>query len=159
MTAITITDPTQVHLTRDYLTRQSRYPFYYGTLWQLRIRVADADGVRSLTGATIVMTISDGTDTTTRKTGVTSTGASAAQIVIDADQSAENVSDPDNPTGKGWCTVRSDAVAADVTAFAPFVGKKTPYDVGIKFSDNVTQVLLFAGTIEIPGTKTTFPIV
>ncbi len=154
-TPITITDPTKVFLTKEYLTKNTRYPAYYGTLWKIRMQVRASDVAQSLTGATIVMTITDGTNTATRKTGVTSTGASAAQIVIDADQTTENTT---LYTGKGWFEIRADAIAADVTFFSALAGRTTPFDVSIKFADAITQQVLCEGTIELPRPKTTFPI-
>lgn len=161
MTPITVTSPLSLPLTFAYLTSQNRQPLYVGNLVKFRFQVRDENDVaRSLTGATIIMTVSaNGVTSITRKTGVTSTGASAAQIVIDADQSAETT-DPVTleQSGKGWFTIRFDAVAADIAFLTSFINKRSTYDVSVKFGDSITQVTLVAGDIEILAPKTTFPI-
>lgn len=155
-TPITVTNPKELNLTKRELIAAGREPYYLGTLWIVRMQVRDElNAAKSLAGATIVLTISDGTTTVQRKTGVLSAGASANQIVLDADQAVE---DTINFTGKGWFQFRFDAVAADFTSMTPFNGRQVSYDIGIKFADVVTQKEFVEGKLEVCKTQTTFPI-
>lgn len=159
-TPITVTNPKELNLTKRELLANGREPYYLGTTWIVRMQVRDENNAaKSLQGATIVLTISDGTTTVERKTGVASAGAPANQIVLDADQNNE-IADPGTGTysGKGWFQFRFDPVAADFNAMNPFGGKIVSYDIGLKFGDAVTQKEFVEGKLEVCKTKTTFPI-
>lgn len=156
MTPISTDTPLRLHLTFAYLSNQGRAPLYVGTQWKLRLQVRDEnDAAKALTAAIIVMTITGTAGSVTRHTGTTSAGAPAAQVVIDADQTAE---DTVNYTGKGWFTVRFDAIAADIASLVSLESKKLTYEVAIKFADLVTQVVFCAGDIDVLAPKNTFPI-
>lgn len=154
---LTVLNPLQLDLTTDFLVPNARSPLYAGSLWIQSFRVLDENGNnKDLTGALIVMSVYDSVTTVTRRTDATSSGAPAAQIVIDADQSAEV-----DYTGKGWFRVRFDAIAADKTLLAPFItdgSKRVLYELAIKFGDATTQVVLCAGQIDVLKPKNTFPL-
>jgi hypothetical protein len=148
-----ITNPFEMEITKRRLIDSARSPLYVGTLWTLRMQYRPSAAAYALTGATIVMTITDGTNTITRKTGVTTAGAPAAQIVLDADQSTET-----GYTGKGWFQIRGDAVAADIASFALLADRVVDFEIALKLPDVVTQTVIAAGKIQLPTPKNLFPI-
>ena len=151
---ITSATPLELPLTAAYLSSLGAAPLFIGTLWKLRLQVRDEDDVaKSLTGALVVMVLVKGAGLVTRRTGTTSAGAPAPQIVIDADQGAET-----GDTGKGWFEVRFDAVASDIAFLTTVQGMAGRHEVAIRFVDTITQVVFVAGNVDILPPHNTFPL-
>lgn len=150
--AIDVTDPMHLNLTEDFLRANGLQPFVAGDDLAYRFSARNALGEPiSLTGALIVMHIrlKPETDTTliTRSSAVGLGGSLVVmQITPDPDQTAEDVSDPANPTGKSWYTVRfSDE---DEPVMVNAVGKGRAWGMRIKFADG-TERTEFQGVIDI----------
>jgi hypothetical protein len=161
-TITSVPRPLDLDLTREYLLSIGLDPLYGGSFWKRRFQVKNRDtglGV-SLSSATIIFAIRDqGTLITTRKSGVTSTGAPTAQIVPDAQGSEDTV----NGTGTGWFSLYCYAVTPEIAEFTTLLAnsvdlKTCDYEIAIKFGDLTTQSVVYAGKIDVCKPKNTFPI-
>lgn len=163
VTVVSIDTPLAQNLSRAWLLKNGFKPLFGGADWIFRVQCTDEnDAGVSLTSATAVFWLSDGTTTITRKNSVTSTGASHAQIVFDTDQTTE---DTVLKTGKGWMTVYMHAVAAEVTEFTPILLGINPqnfvdcdYELAVKFGGGFPQHPVLAGRIEVYKPRNTFPL-
>lgn len=156
--------PLATHLHNDFLLEQGFPLLYGGAYWKLRfcILVKGTNVGADLTNALAIFKLVYGAAALTRKTGVTSSGAPTAQIVLDDQTEGGEAGDL---TGKGWLTVYCYAVAAEVAEFAPFfvgLGEegfvRGTYELAVKFADAVTQHPVFGGCIDINKPKNTFPL-
>lgn len=162
MSFITVEQPLNLDLTRDYLLSKNLDPLYGGAYWKRRFQVRNrVTGLgEDLTGALACFAIMDaGTLVTTRKSGTTSSGAPTAQIVFDNQGSEDTV----NGTGKGWMSVYFYPIAAEIAAFTTLLAnsidlKTCDYELAVKFGDLTTQMPCYAGKLDVLKTKNVFPL-
>lgn len=150
--AIDVTDPMHLDLTEEFLRENGLQPFVAGDDLAYRFSARNALGEPlALTGALIVMHIRLKPDAeaalVTRRSDVGLGGSLVVmQITPDPDQTAEDLTDPANPTGKSWYTVRfSDE---DEAVLLTAVGKGRVWGKRIKFADG-TERTVFQGLIDI----------
>lgn len=123
---ITVTKPQSRHLTREWLLSQGLTPIILGCDSDMRFQALDdTDAYVSLSGASVemVFTAADGTVVTLSTANLIS--GSTYEIKIDTDQSAEDVTNPNRPTGKGWYQVNFSSNSTYTTKLSVAQGRGT----------------------------------
>ncbi len=160
MTPVVVTKPFNHNLTAAWLKAQGLSPFYAGFFWCLRLHLKDNDTGLSLDldDSTVVMTLHYGDVRITRKSGVTSVDGPTAQVVFD-DQSSEV-----GNTGTGWLTIFFYPVADEIEEMLTVLddivtpSRLIDYEVALKMPDDIIQVVVLSGLIEILRSHTETPI-
>lgn len=160
ITPTEIVYPFNTNLTREWLAGYGFKPLFGGADWIFRVQLTDEAGAGSdLTGASARFLITDGTTDILRRSGITSTGASHAQIVFD-DQSAEV-----GVTGTGWLTIYMHAVATEIAEFATLLtsidegaSALCNYELGITFGGSFPSHPVLSGKIAVYKTLQAYPV-
>ncbi len=128
--AITTSNPLAFDLTFESCAAQNIQPLYSGATVSFRFQLRDYDDdAVSLTGATVTMSITDGTTTVT------------LTCTKDADQTTET-----GDTGKGWY----DALWPDDHAtLSTVAGRRRTYYTKIVQGDGTTILPHFRGKIDV----------
>jgi hypothetical protein len=146
MAAYTVSRPLDWPLTKDNMHARSFAPLYLGDDVSFRFQLRDSDDVAvSLSGATIVMTITPTTGSAiTRSSATTITGSGGTyQVKADTDQSAET-----GDTGKGWYQCNFTHYAEDTTALGTLGRGRHDYKIVVTLGSGVV-LTHFAGKIDI----------
>lgn len=140
-TAISVTNPLKFDLTFEACAARLVEPLYLDATVSFRFQLRDYDDAAvSLTGATILCYLSDGSTTVTRSSATLISG-STYEIKADADQSAET-----GDTGKGWYQLNF--LPAE-TALDAIPGRRRTYKTKITLGAGTVIYPHFAGLIDI----------
>jgi hypothetical protein len=152
MAVETAANPLDYDFTLEACAKRGQQPLFIGGTVAIRLQERDeADDPVSLTGATITLVLSDGVTDITRTSAQLISG-STYKVKADTDQSAEDVSDPLHPTGKGWYQCNFLPAETELAPLIPSgtrIGRRITYYTMIEHANGTVVKPHFMGKIDI----------
>lgn len=148
----TAANPLDYDFTLEACAARGQQPLFVGGTVAIRLQERDEnDDPVSLQGATLTLVLSDGVTDITRTSAQLISG-STYKLKADTDQSAEDVSDPDHPTGKGWYQCNFLPAETELSVLVPTgsrIGRRRTYFTMIEHGDGAVTKPHFMGKIDI----------